>query len=381
MTFVDVQICKTLVEFRQLGQEWAGLVGECPEQNVFLTHEFLMSWLRSKNMAAHLAVMIVRRGGQLVTAAPFYIDRRKSGIRTLRFIGDGYSDFGDVLVKRGSEDALGAIGKALLREGTGWDTLDLKYLPKDSPFANVIRQASSVESQFAPVIGNPFVSVRDDWRENVTTKLRKQLRLGYRNLESKVGTLKLTIAVEPDAVAEALERFFELHQCRWIGMKGDISRFAIESERREYTELFLEMARHGRVIIARLEAPVGPVAIAVNLLYAGRLYYCQPAFDPQFAKYSPSKLLIALLLDYCAREGVAIFDFLRGDEDYKLQWGAQRRDLYRLYARRRTATACLAMVWDVKWRERIRQLELVRRGVRRVRWSLAKRGTTPRPGA
>jgi CelD/BcsL family acetyltransferase involved in cellulose biosynthesis len=45
-----------------------------------------------------------------------------------------------------------------------------------------------------------------------------------------------------------------------------------------------------------------------------------PAFDPEWASYSPGKVLLAQLIEDAKAKGCARFDLLSGREPYKLLW-------------------------------------------------------------
>ena len=52
-------------------------------------------------------------------------------------------------------------------------------------------------------------------------------------------------------------------------------------------------------------------------------------FDPRLARFSPGLLLKAYLIKKAIEEKYQIFDFLRGDERYKFNLGAEKRDLFK----------------------------------------------------
>ncbi len=44
------------------------------------------------------------------------------------------------------------------------------------------------------------------------------------------------------------------------------------------------------------------------------------AYDPELEKYSPGRLLLENLLEWCFSKRLEIFDFTGGGEAYKLEW-------------------------------------------------------------
>ena len=54
-----------------------------------------------------------------------------------------------------------------------------------------------------------------------------------------------------------------------------------------------------------------------------RAYFYLGGFDPDCAALSPGALILGHAIEAAVREGAVAFDFLRGQEAYKLRWGAR----------------------------------------------------------
>ena len=59
-----------------------------------------------------------------------------------------------------------------------------------------------------------------------------------------------------------------------------------------------------------------------------RVYYYLGGFDPDRAALSPGALILGHAIEMAVREGAVAFDFLRGQEAYKLRWGARDTPTY-----------------------------------------------------
>jgi len=53
-------------------------------------------------------------------------------------------------------------------------------------------------------------------------------------------------------------------------------------------------------------------------------------FAPEFAQLGAGRLIMNAIIDQAAAEGATEFDFLRGQEDYKLRWGGKIVQQYRV---------------------------------------------------
>jgi len=60
-------------------------------------------------------------------------------------------------------------------------------------------------------------------------------------------------------------------------------------------------------------------------------------FDPEFSGLSPGMQLMFAVIEEAVRFGARRFDFLRGEEGYKLHWRPEAEPTYRVEIPRRLA--------------------------------------------
>ena len=134
----------------------------------------------------------------------------------------------------------------------------------------------------------------------------------------------------------AAERFLALYRARWeaqaeplIEFTQELGALACASPQVEID--LLEVA--GRCVAGLLHLRSGD-AICLYLMAIDR------SFDPRL---SVGNLIVGLALERAAKEGLRVYDFLRGGEDYKLRWAdGAARDLD-LVVHRRSLPAWLAL--------------------------------------
>ena len=76
-----------------------------------------------------------------------------------------------------------------------------------------------------------------------------------------------------------------------------------------------------------------PVAAAIGFQDDDAYYLYNSAYDPNHGAVSPGIVMLWMLLESVISSGTAIFDFLKGNEAYKLRLGAEARPLYALEGR------------------------------------------------
>ena len=146
-----------------------------------------------------------------------------------------------------------------------------------------------------------------------------------------VGDIALTDSTDPLA---DLEAFIDLHQRKW----GELGLFPPtpggEASRTFVRRMFEEFGTDGPLRLAFLT--VGDRRVAAGLMFrtADRYLYYNAGVDPDARDLSPGVLLVAEYVRRALDEGVRRFDFLRGDESYKYEWGAVDEPIQRILVRR-----------------------------------------------
>src|SRR5438128_197282 len=64
---------------------------------------------------------------------------------------------------------------------------------------------------------------------------------------------------------------------------------------------------------------------------SNKLYLLKPGYDPRYARYSPSNLLCHLVLQDGFHDGLAEYNFLGGEEPWKLEWTKDTRPHHWLF--------------------------------------------------
>jgi CelD/BcsL family acetyltransferase involved in cellulose biosynthesis len=81
-----------------------------------------------------------------------------------------------------------------------------------------------------------------------------------------------------------------------------------------------------------LEIAGTPVAMMYAFLAADRLLVYNSGFDPTRSETSVGMVLTGMMIADAAENGVAVCDFMRGNESYKYRFGADDVPLWRVIA-------------------------------------------------
>ncbi len=228
-------------------------------------------WLRELLGEAHgvpLAV-IVDSGHEVVAAGLFEVRAfaGRRGLRLARTVADGLSLVSqDLPVVRGMRDAPRLVVEALFEEAHAFEL--------QCPAGGDLAQAVATRA--------PWCRSRPDFPGWATPlpppKLghaRTRAEYEIRRAERAGAHVAVDVLAEPDHVAKALERLFELHELRWQGRPHALPRFSTtERQRALYRRAVAALARSGRVRIVEVREDDTVVASCLGLLHGrGALFH------------------------------------------------------------------------------------------------------------
>jgi CelD/BcsL family acetyltransferase involved in cellulose biosynthesis len=262
--------------------------------------------------------------------------------RTLYFAASYHADYATLLASRSDLAAVAAVLVRHLAEqlaAGACDTVDLRRLAESDPVLDLLAAAwrdlgpsHGAMVRLEPEDVCPVVDLATDWHAQLgrlDKKTRHEVRRKLRRAERQ-GPVELRYLPLDAASAD---RFIRLHQARW----GSVGLFAA-GEDGDRNRLFLRR-------LAELEAAEGPrarfhlgeVTVGGHAVHAlagfasgGTCYFYNAGMDPDARDLSPGIVGTATYLRDRIERGDHRFDFLRGDEAYKYEWGANDVRLTRL---------------------------------------------------
>ncbi len=321
--------------FDALRAEWDALLARGPADLPFLTHGWTAAWLDAFAPAARLRVLVARSAaGEAIGMAPLLEERRR-GLVTLVAPANDHSCRVEWILGRDVSGAVGALW-AHLRDRLRWDVLLLRDLPRDGPtsvhleaLARIDRHPTgrwaSMESPWVPLGGRAA-------EERASSKFRANLRRRARRL-AELGAVSVCRVSGAEGLDGALEAFLRLEASGWKGARGT----AIARDPRLaafYRAIARDAAARGALAVRALELDGRAVAIHLGLLHAGVYHLPKTAYDERLGAVSPGQLLQREVLAECEARGLAAFDFLGPDMDWKREWAPRLRPHDWLYVYR-----------------------------------------------
>ena len=323
MTSLVAQTIDEEAALAALVPEWWDLWHRAETATPFQSPAWLTAWWRHFH-PGELFCVAIRDGRRLVGLAPLYIEDGAYGRRLLP-VGISMSDYLDVLLDPAVDREAGAaLVRHLETHAQAWDGWDLEELAPGASALSLPLPENCEETAHGqsacPSLKLP-AAVEELAGIIPPRKLRK-LRMARNRAERRGETLVRRVG-DGDA-AVFLRTLFDLHDARWTS-RGEDGLLGDARVRRSQEEALPGLMGAGFVRLYELEIGGKVVGGYYGFLHRRRAYAYLGGFDPDFAYESPGTILMAHAIEEAVREGAGEFDFLRGREAYKYEWGAVDR--------------------------------------------------------
>jgi CelD/BcsL family acetyltransferase involved in cellulose biosynthesis len=293
-----------------------------------------LSWSWQQHWAAAFAAdrrldvrRVVDAEGGLVAVLPLY--EVEPGVLEL-LGGADVSDYLDLLARAGQEeDAWSALIQSRATERVRWV---LHAVPAASPTVRALPALAgscSLEAiveleERCPILTLP--SSWDAYLASLSGKHRHELTRKIRRFEREVPDGRVTAVHTAEAVAARLDDFLALHRASRVGK----AKFMDERMEAFFRSAIPALAARESVRLWFLEAGGTPVASFICLEWDGTVGLYNSGFAPAHAALSPGLVLLSHVIRDAIARNRPRFDFLRGEERYKLEFEPRLEDVMRV---------------------------------------------------
>lgn len=305
---------------------WDTLLAGARLPSPFLSSLWQREWVRAFAGGCRLELRAVSDDdGRLVALLPLY----EAGPGRLRFVGGAdVSDYLDLIALEGREEA--AWAALLEARAAARDVWELHAVPAASPTvtrlpalaaAVGLRGAAEVEER-CPVLALP--PSWDGYLAELPGKHRHELTRKIRRFAREAPEGRATCVRRPADVATRFGDFLDLHRRSRTGK----ARFMDSRMEAFFSRVTIALAARDAVALWFLDTASGPVATFLCLEWNATVGLYNSGFHPDHAALAPGLVLLAHTVRNAIERGKRRFDFLRGEERYKYEFGPTPEDVY-----------------------------------------------------
>src|SRR4051812_35470654 len=329
-----IQIARHAGPLAALQADWAQLIDANHPGAVFRSYPWISSWWNEFSSAGEAHVLVARRGADVVGILPLYAERTTLGGRRLRLMGDGIVG-SDWLGPVTRDPAVArAFADALMAEGV--DELQLDDLSDDDALIDALRQRTlpPAACEIEPRYRCPFIRTEgafEDYLRTLPDGTGQQYHRRRKWLEKREG-YRFEELRTPDDVVRGMEILWNLHRERWA-LEGGSDAIDGPQTERFHLAAARALAEAGIARVWLLHVEGAPRAALYGWRIGNRLAYYQAGHEVAWRPRSVGTVLLGQIIKGCFDEGLTEFDFLRGEEPYKLKWATGFRHTVRANVR------------------------------------------------
>jgi len=331
---IQVSTVQDLETFGDIREDWASLLEQSPNRDIFLTWEWLFTWQKHLGGRGRLWLVTARIGDELVGIAPLMLNKiKKHGMemKLLNSLGSPHIDVGGFIVKNNDPQIYLELCNHIIRQKNDWDVLELDEVDADKGRINLIKSTFK-QAGFSTLETDDchfYLDTSGDWKDyfqQLPKKTRHEFRRKAKHVEISACT-RFVRHTGQDVSCEDMETMFAINK------HGHFPEFYEHPKEQDFqNELRQRLSQNGSLDISFLHLDDEPVAFCYGFIHDKRLEIWRIGFDTKFCVLSVGIVLVNWVLEDSFKKGIREVDFLRGDEGYKEQWKPQSRTYTQLRA-------------------------------------------------
>jgi CelD/BcsL family acetyltransferase involved in cellulose biosynthesis/3-hydroxyisobutyrate dehydrogenase-like beta-hydroxyacid dehydrogenase len=310
-----------------LYEEWDALadrVGATP----FLRPGWFAAWWRAFG-DGELELLVARRDDRLCGVFPLYRHGSK-----LRSASNWHTPVFGVLAE--DDETRSSLVRELFAHHPRRATLAfLEPQAREPAECDEAAKAAGYRFLTRTLERSPYVTIEGDWETFLRhhgRSVRSDLPRRLRRLQDE-GCVTFDLSDGTDRLDELLEEGFAVESSGWKAAENSAILSKPETHA-FYTEVARWAVERGWLKLMFLRLDGRPLAFQYNLVHNGVWYYIKGGYDPAYSHFSPGRLLTRAALEHAFSLGLSTYEFLGGDELYKLQWtsACHERTLFQAFA-------------------------------------------------
>jgi len=360
-------------EFKNLKTRWNELLFKGKNIVPFLSFEWQYSWWKTmKNQrldSLFVIIVIDSESCNIVGIAPLMITKSKY-TRTIKFIGTGRSDYIGFITLEKEENIIMEIYNYILLHKDAWDVcflsniLEYELIEK---FRSILDARKFIYSDRIYEIA-PYIKINssfDIFLKQKNKHFKKNvLRQCYDTMKEKEDYLLEKIEINKMNVEYFVFMISEIEKHSW---KYDNGTAHIESiiDKKFWIELLPCFSENNWLSAWILKYCSYPSAFIIGIIFDNIMYSHTSAYDKSVK--GSGNIVRNNLIKTAFENKMKEFDFLCGDEAYKMNWTNDIRETYQfVIANKKIISQIYYYNYMIRWRlSKYDQLKNIRSGINR----------------
>jgi CelD/BcsL family acetyltransferase involved in cellulose biosynthesis len=320
--------------YRDFGSEledvWRNFESHC-DHFVFQSYDWLMTWQKTSG-EVHLCmrpyIYVVTEKGREVAIFPLGI-RDVAGVKILEFLGGSQADYNAPLInpQYNSISQLRTIWRKVQENFPVHDVLSLIRIPD-----TLNHQSNHLVQILGAKLSSVAYSLRlpgtiGEFEKSMTASRLADSRRQMKRL-SHFGRLDYSFSTCTPSHLKITEAMIKQKRGRYLetGVRDTLSEKSIQNF---YLNLSGKLGGYGRIHVSSLGINDEILATHWGAIYGDRYYWLMPSYaGGGWRKFSAGRLLLENTIRWAIENGLKVFDFTIGGEEYKKIWCNQSLSTY-----------------------------------------------------
>jgi CelD/BcsL family acetyltransferase involved in cellulose biosynthesis len=334
---------------------WSELHAGAAAASFFLTTDWVETWLEVFGAALQPRILVFSEGDprdspvvgicllsiRTQWAGPLRVRRAHLNASGELEADEVCSEDNALLCRPGAEDAVASALAAHLQT-QDWDELFLDAWCPSPSLEALLRSPLERHALTRTEIPSHFVDLRaigaeaDGYLKTLSRNTREQVRRSRRTLEES-GRIEVRPALTLARSREALDALASLHTASW-NARGKPGVFVSPLFRDFHERLIRRSLPSGQVQLLEVTSGEATLGVLYNFAYRGASLFYQSGLrlDPD-KRVKIGLVAHASAIEHCRAAGLARYDFLAGDDQYKKSLASASRPQSWLVFRKRNA--------------------------------------------
>jgi len=329
VTPLTLEVVREVAHLEQIRNEWTRFASGVERVTPFQLPEWQLAWWRHFG-AGRLHVMLFRSLDSLVGIVPCY-QSEVQGRGTLKLIGSGMAHYLEPPIALRQRAEVAHLLKSHLLANGGWQSCDWHDVESNSPLAGLqlgdkFDLKLTADSEWSQV---PIQGAFQQYWEGRSFSLR-------RNFLKYLDAAGLPDRPHFEVVSQADPEFVNA-LIRLQGEQTNAFAHAKEGSAAFLADLarVLDDADMLRIFGLRYNRKL--VAMTLAFIHRNTIYAFAGGHDTEYEALGLGRLLLFESLRHAFQQGYRAWNFLRGNEPYKMLWGAQMAPTARITIERKAA--------------------------------------------
>ncbi|OGI18244.1 MAG: hypothetical protein A2255_04300 [Candidatus Melainabacteria bacterium RIFOXYA2_FULL_32_9] len=331
-----VKVINDEIEFQKLREDWNRLA-------TYSTNEFdwIYYWWMNHKEGNELQVLVLEKDNEIVGIASLYIENSTAlkyiPIKKLTFLGARISDNIDFFIKEDEhkERSFNTLLDYIFKN-VRFDFVEFNQINSCCPNFDLWQKyAKKYGLNFEYAVESRKVNLSnfksyDEYYENLNKNHKKHLR----NANNRIKEVNVEYIFKEAITKEDIKIIanINLKRQRYLYEKGDHTRscYFLDEKKRNFILDYFCTDNSDTKMLIYMKLNGVPIAYSLSVLSKNTWSYWNGAFDPDYERYSPKKILVNELIKYAFINNYKFFDFLEGNEPYKAYWTNESSKIYNL---------------------------------------------------